>query len=220
MAGVEGRMGQVLAKAVLDHPALNLTVKTTRSKALEPDFDTLIDFTTPEATLIHLNFCVEHHKKMIIGTTGFLEPQLSMIKEAASRIPIVMSPNMSIGTNVCFKLIRQAAKLLDQLGDELNIDILDVHHRHKVDAPSGTALKMGAIISEQLSHAQAPRFSSIRAGDVVGDHSVIFSMNGERIELTHKASSRSTFAQGALLATLWLQNKKPGLYSMQDVLDP
>lgn len=219
VAGVEGRMGKVLAKAVVEHPALHLAVETTRSKAIESDFDTLIDFTTPEATLINLNFCTEYNKKIIIGTTGFSESQLLIIKQAALRIPIVMSPNMSIGTNLCFKLISQAAKVLDQWGDQLDIDILDVHHRHKVDAPSGTALKMNAIISEQLSQARVPRISSIRAGDVVGDHSVIFSINGERLEFTHKANSRVAFAQGALRAALWLQNKKPGLYSMENVLD-
>lgn len=219
IAGFTGRMGQELVKAVSQNPNLNLTVTTDKLNPIRPDFDILIDFTTPAATMSNLNFCIEHKKKIIIGTTGFSDVQLETIKKAAHQIPIVMSPNMSIGINLCFDLIHKAAKILENsFGDKLDIAIIEAHHRHKLDAPSGTALKMAEIIAAGLSKVNPPRFSSIRAGDIVGDHTVIFASEGERLEITHKASSRSTFAQGAVCAVVWLQDKKPGLYSMQDVL--
>lgn len=219
IAGCTGRMGRALMHAVSDNANLHLSVTTDQSTLLAPHFDVLIDFTTPEATLSNLRFCLEHQKKIVIGTTGFSKAQLSTIKQAAHRIAIVMSPNMSIGVNLCLDLIYKAVKVLEKsVGDKLDIAIIEAHHRHKVDAPSGTALKMGEVIAAGLSTGNLPAFSSIRAGDIVGDHTVIFASEGERIEITHKASSRATFAQGAMCAVIWLQDKKPGLYSMQDVL--
>lgn len=219
IAGCTGRMGRALMNAVSDNANLHLSVTTDKSTSLTPDFDVLIDFTTPQATLSNLNFCLEHQKKIVIGTTGFSEAQLSTIEQAAHHLPIVFSPNMSIGVNLCLDLIYKTAQVLEKsFGEKLDIAIVEAHHRHKVDAPSGTALKMGEMIASALSTANLPAFSSIRAGDIVGDHTVIFATEGERIEITHKASSRSTFAQGAMCAAIWLQDKKPGLYTMQDVL--
>lgn len=220
IAGVEGRMGQALVKALSAHSNLKLSVATSKSEPITPEFDVLIDFTTPQATLEHVEFCLKHHKKIVIGTTGFSKAQLEIIQEAAQKIAIVMAPNMSIGVNLCLDLIGQTAKILDNnFGDKLDIEIVEAHHRHKVDSPSGTALKMGEVINSYLRKAQPPRYSSLRAGDIVGDHTVIFAMEGERVEITHKASSRATFAQGGIQAALWLQERAPGLYSMQEVLD-
>lgn len=200
----------------------------------EAEFDLLIDFTLVQPTLQHVEYCRAEGKAMVIGTTGFNEQQRQVIAEAAQTIPIVLAPNMSIGVNLCFHLLRQAAQVL---GDESDIEIIETHHRHKLDAPSGTAVRMGEVVADALGRNLAdcavygrqgigePReratigFSTIRAGDVVGDHTVLFASEGERVELTHKASSRQTFARGALRAADWLANRQNGLYDMQDVLD-
>lgn len=219
IAGSKGRMGQALIKAVLENPNVKLSLETSKFDPITSDFDVLIDFTTPEATMAHLDFCIKHHKKMVLGTTGFSESQLSTLKKAALEVPIVFSPNMSIGVNLCLDLLSQTASVLDKsFGDKLDIAIIESHHRYKVDSPSGTALKMGEVIAKSLTKAKPPTFSSVRAGDIVGDHTVVFATEGERIEITHKASSRETFAQGAVNAAVWLENKGPGLYSMQEVL--
>ena len=198
------------------------------------DFDVLIDFTTPEATLQHLALCQQNRKAMVIGTTGFSELQHQRIANSGETIPIVFAPNMSIGVNLCFNLLEQAARVL---GDDVDIEIIEAHHRHKKDAPSGTALKMGEIVAQALDRnlqqvalygregmgeerdRKTIGFSTVRAGDIVGDHTVIFAGLGERVEITHKASSRMTFAIGAVRAANWIADKDPGLYSMRDVLN-
>lgn len=196
-------------------------------------FDTLIDFTRPEAALEHLAFCVEHEKNIVIGTTGFSDEQKQQINDAAKKTGVIFAPNMSVGVNLCFKLLDIAARVL---GDDVDIEVIEAHHRHKVDAPSGTAIRMGEIIADALGRnledcavygrqgitgerdRKTIGFESIRAGDIVGDHTVLFAAEGERVEITHKASSRMTFANGAVRASLWLHDREAGLYDMQDVL--
>lgn len=196
-------------------------------------FDVLVDFTRPEPSLASLEVCRAHGKKMIIGTTGFDETQKQQIHQAAQSIGIVFAPNMSVGVNLCLKLLELTARVL---GDEVDIEIIEAHHRHKVDAPSGTALRMGEVIAATLGrklseHAVYGRegntgerdrktigFESIRAGDIIGEHTVMFADFGERIEISHKASSRMTFAKGALRAAAWIADRNKGLYDMQDVL--
>jgi 4-hydroxy-tetrahydrodipicolinate reductase len=193
----------------------------------------LIDFTRPEGTLEHLAACRKLGVNMVIGTTGFSEAQKAQIADAAKDIAIVMAPNMSVGVNVTFKLLEMAAKALSEGYD---IEVIEAHHRHKVDAPSGTALKMGEVIAEALGRdlkecavyeryghtgEREPStigFSTIRGGDIVGDHTVLFAGTGERIEITHKSSSRATYAQGSLRAVRWLAGKQTGLFDMFDVL--
>ena len=197
-------------------------------------FDLLIDFTKPAVTIAHLALCRSAGKAMVIGTTGLSTEQKAEIAAGAARIPIVFAPNMSVGVNLCLKLLELAARTL---GDSVDIEILEAHHRHKVDAPSGTALAMGQTIVGVLGRDLAQcavygregvigererntiGFATIRAGDIVGDHTVLFADDGERIEITHRASSRMTFAKGAARAAAWLANRPPGLYDMRDVLD-
>ncbi|MEQ4922669.1 4-hydroxy-tetrahydrodipicolinate reductase [Proteus hauseri] len=197
------------------------------------NFDVLIDFTRPEGTLLHLDFCVEHHKGMIIGTTGFDDQGKKAISDAAKSIPIVFAANFSVGVNLVLKLLEKAAKVMGSYSD---IEIVEAHHRHKVDAPSGTALAMGESIAdalgrdlktcavyERVGHTgerdpQSIGFATIRAGDIVGEHTAIFADIGERVEISHKASSRMTFANGAVKAAIWLVAQKQGLYNMKDVL--
>ncbi|OGA95946.1 MAG: 4-hydroxy-tetrahydrodipicolinate reductase [Burkholderiales bacterium RIFCSPHIGHO2_12_63_9] len=195
--------------------------------------DVLIDFTRPEGTLAHLAVCAELGVKAVIGTTGFTEAQKAEIAAHAQRTAIVMAPNMSVGVNVTLKLLEMAAKALSTGYD---IEIIEAHHRHKVDAPSGTALKMGEVIAgalgrdlkdcavyarEGVTGERDPSsigFATIRGGDIVGDHTVLFAGTGERIEITHKSSSRVTYAQGSLRAVRFLADKTSGLYDMYDVL--
>ena len=197
-------------------------------------FDLLIDFTRPEGTLEHIAFCVAHQKQMIIGTTGFDDAGKQAIQNASEKIAIVFASNYSVGVNLVFKLLEKAAKVM---GDYCDIEVIEAHHRHKVDAPSGTALSMGEHIAKTLgrdlkTHGVFARegitgerkrdeigFATIRAGDVVGEHSVWFADEGERVEIAHKASSRMTFANGAVRAAKWLQQKQNGLFDMTDVLD-
>ncbi|CDH46248.1 MAG: 4-hydroxy-tetrahydrodipicolinate reductase [Candidatus Competibacteraceae bacterium] len=196
-------------------------------------FNVLIDFTRPAATLNHLHICQAAGKAMVIGTTGLSAEQKAEISRAAQHIPIVFAPNMSVGVNLCFKLLDMAARAL---GNGVDIEIIEAHHRHKMDAPSGTALAMGQVIAEALDRdlkdcavygrqgitGERDRatigFSTIRAGDIVGDHTVLFADLGERIEITHRASSRMTFAKGAVRAAGWLAGRDSGLFDMQDVL--
>ena len=193
----------------------------------------LIDFTRPEGTLAHLKVCRELGINAVIGTTGFTERQKAEIADSARDIAIVMAPNMSVGVNVTLKLLQMAAQALSTGYD---IEIIEAHHRHKVDAPSGTALKMGEVIAQALGrdltkHAVFSRegvtgerdpstigFSSIRGGDIVGDHTVLFAGTGERIEITHKSASRSTYAEGSLRAVRFLAGRKNGMFDMVDVL--
>ena len=196
-------------------------------------FDMLIDFTHPSATAAHVDFCLEHGKKMVIGTTGCDDALEQKLAAAGDRIALVYAPNMSVGVNLCLELLQTAARVL---GDVVDIEVIEAHHRHKVDAPSGTALKMGQVIAETLGrdlkqcavygrHGQTGArerktigFETIRAGDIVGEHTVLFADEGERIEITHKASDRMTFARGAVRACRWLQSRERGLFSMRDVL--
>ena len=237
ITGSNGRMGRALIRAIKLNPNVSQGSMLNRGDDINlvlKDFDILVDFTRPEATLNALSICQNAGKAIVIGTTGFSDEALKIIDQASSDIPIVFAPNMSVGVNLTLKLLETTAKVI---GTDANIEIVEAHHRHKVDAPSGTALKMGEVIANALGRnlsecavygregTEQPRdkqtigFSSIRGGDVVGEHSVTFFMEGERVEITHKASSRMTYANGAIKACQWLTNKLNGLYSMQDVLD-
>ena len=257
--GAAGRMGKTLIEAVqqssgavlsaaFDRPdssligadvgelagvgKLGLSLQADLQQALG-QFDVLIDFTHPSVTLRNLEACRQAGKGMVIGTTGFSAEEKQLLVEAARDIPIVFAANYSVGVNLCLKLLDTAARVL---GDEVDIEIIEAHHRHKVDAPSGTALRMGEVVANALGRdlqqvavygregqtgARAREtigFATVRAGDVVGDHTVLFAAEGERVEITHKASSRMTFANGAVRAAAWLANQPAKLYDMQDVL--
>ncbi len=219
------------AAAFLGQPA-NVLIESDLAKGLA-DTDYLIDFTRPEGTLKHLEYCAAHGIKMIIGTTGFDEAGKAAIAAAAKKTAIVFAPNMSVGVNVTMKLLELAAKSFSHGYD---IEIIEAHHRHKVDAPSGTALMMGEVIAnaqsrelddvavyvrEGVTGERDPSsigFTAIRGGDIVGDHTVLFAGIGERIEITHKSSSRVTYAHGSLRAAHFLCDKRSGLFDMQDVL--
>ena len=212
---------------------LGVTASGSVEAALDT-FDVLIDFTTIETTLANAELCTSAGKQLIVGTTGLKDEQKALLAKAAEQTPIVFAPNMSVGVNLCFKLLEMAAAAL---GDDYDVEIVEAHHRHKVDAPSGTALGMGEAVARALGRnlqevavygreghtgARDPKtigFATMRVGDVVGDHTVVFGTEGERVEITHKASSRMTFAKGAVRASKWLADKPAGLYSMQDVLD-
>jgi len=196
-------------------------------------FDVLIDFTHPTVTSNHVDYCLKNNKKMVIGTTGVDQSLEQKMRQAAETIAIMYAPNMSVGVNLCLQLLATAARVL---GDSVDIEIIEAHHRDKIDAPSGTALKMGKVIAESLGRdldscavygrkgqtgvreRNTIGFETIRAGDIVGDHTVLFGGEGERIEITHKASSRMTYANGAIRACQWLQQKDRGFFGMQDVL--
>jgi len=215
VAGV-GQLGVLLASELNDEPA-----------------HVWIDFTLPDGAMLGLEQCVEKNSPMVIGTTGFSTEQKQRIYDAGKKIPIVYAPNMSIGVNLCLNLLNTTAQTL---GDDYDIEIVEAHHRNKVDAPSGTALRMGEVIAEATNTKLEDRavyaregnigarekgeigFETIRAGDIVGEHTVHFAGIGERIEITHRATSRLTFAQGAVRAAIWLQNQPAGVYDMQDVL--
>jgi len=237
ITGSNGRMGRALIRAVKLNPNVSQGSILNRGddiKQVLNDFDVLVDFTRPEATLDALSICQNAGKAIVIGTTGFNDNALKVIDQASIDIPIVFAPNMSVGVNLTLKLLETTANVI---GTDSNIEIVEAHHRHKVDAPSGTALKMGEVIANALGRdlsecavygregTKEPRdrqtigFSSIRGGDVVGEHTVTFFMEGERVEITHKASSRMTYANGAVKACQWLTKQENGLYSMQDVLD-
>ncbi|GDX60729.1 4-hydroxy-tetrahydrodipicolinate reductase [Nitrosomonadaceae bacterium] len=258
IAGSSGRMGRTLLKEILKAPSLRLyaaleqtgnsflgkdageliaahldiAITDNFSTAL-PGSDVLIDFTRPDGTLKHLLTCRTNGVKMVIGTTGFSSEQKKMLETASRDIAIVFAPNMSVGMNVTFKLLEIAARTLN---DGYDIEIIEAHHRHKEDAPSGTALQMGEVMAQALNRnlsdvavyarkgftgerkSSAIGFSSVRGGDIVGDHTVMFAGTGERIDISHKANNRETFAAGALRAAHFLMNKKNGLFDMQDVL--
>ena len=258
IAGASGRMGQMLIEAVraADDCVLSGALDIAASPAIGLDAGAfagqstgvlisadiaqglkncrvLIDFTRHEGTMAHLAVCRANGVAMVIGTTGFTDSQKAEISEAAKHIPIMMAPNMSVGVNVTFKLLEMAAKAL---ATGYDIEIIEAHHRHKVDAPSGTALKMGEVIANALGRdlkdcavyaregvtgerdPSSIGFATIRGGDIVGDHTVLFAGTGERIEVTHKSSSRATYAQGSLRAVRFLANQKTGLFDMFDVL--
>ena len=199
--------------------------------------DVLIDFTSIESTLENLKWCQQHKKSLVIGTTGFSDEQVQVIEQAGKDIPVLLAPNTSVGVNLLFKLLEITAKAI---GDYTDIEIFEAHHRFKKDAPSGTAMKMGQVIADTLGRnlkecavygreglladgleerkRETIGFSTVRAGDIVGEHTAFFVDLGERLEITHKASSRMTFAVGAMRAASWLNETKPGYYTMQDVL--
>lgn len=250
--GAAGRMGRALIDALPAHPSLRLGAAFDRAEAvatgreaapgvpLSSDlsspsarFDVLIDFTRPEGTLAALDACIAAGRGIVIGTTGFTAEQRSAIDAAAQQIPICLSGNFSIGVNLCLALVEHAARVL---GGSVDVEVVETHHRHKVDAPSGTALMLGEAAARGLGttldqsavytrhgHTGARAagtigFATLRGGDVVGDHSVLFLGDGERVEITHKASNRANFANGALRAAAWLHGRAPGLYAMKDVL--
>ncbi|ATZ95902.1 MULTISPECIES: 4-hydroxy-tetrahydrodipicolinate reductase [Dickeya] len=259
IAGAGGRMGRQLIQAALQMDGVVLGAALEREgssllgsdagelagagktdvtvqsslEAVVDDFDVFIDFTRPEGTLSHLAFCRQHGKGMVIGTTGFDDQGKAAIQQAAADIGIVFAANFSVGVNVLLKLLEKAAKVM---GDYTDIEIIEAHHRHKVDAPSGTALAMGEAIAGALGRdlkqcavyaregytgEREPKsigFATIRAGDIVGEHTAMFADVGERIEITHKASSRMTFANGAVRSALWVSSRNHGLFDMRDVL--
>lgn len=258
IAGVAGRMGKTLIEAVWQTGGVRVSAAIGRPDSAvigvdvgelagigrldvpvldrieaAPAFDVLIDFTRPEVTMLNLSACRTRGVSMVIGTTGLSDAHEAELTDAAQDIAIVFAPNMSVGVNLCFKLLEMTARVL---GDEVDIEIIEAHHRHKLDAPSGTALAMGEVVAKTLGRdlktcavygregrtgerdRKTIGFETIRAGDIVGDHTVMFAGQGERVEITHKASSRMTFASGAVRAAQWLEGRPAGLYDMQDVL--
>jgi 4-hydroxy-tetrahydrodipicolinate reductase len=258
IAGASGRMGRVLLEMVAHAPDARLVGALERPQSpflgrdageligapcgigISDDIertlagaDVLIDFTRPEGTIRHLQACDVLKVKMVIGTTGLSDEDRARMSDVGERIGIVAAPNMSVGVNLVFKLLDTAARVL---AEGYDVEIIEAHHRHKVDAPSGTALRMGEVVAratardlatcavfgrEGLTGERNPSaigFATVRGGDIVGDHTVLFAGLGERVEITHKASSRATFAQGALRAARWLAGRPAGLYDMQDVL--
>ena len=254
VAGAGGRMGRALIELILRSSDLELAgavevagnpligrdagelvgePRGVRISSQVADGDCLIDFTRPEATLAHLEQCLGRGMRMVIGTTGFSDAQSRRIAEGAKRIAIVQAPNMSAGVNLAFTLAETAARTL---GEAYDVEIIEAHHRHKVDAPSGTALKFGAVVARALGgdlardavhgrHGEVGEripgkigFHAVRGGDIVGEHTVMFAGDGERVEITVRSASRATYAGGALRAARFLADKRSGLYDMQDVL--
>lgn len=252
-------MGRALIQACLENPAMQLgaAVERAGSPFLGKDagevagtaptgvmiaeslaecadrFDVAIDFTQPQAAIDHLRLCSELNRRVVIGTTGLDAQQKALIGRYAEKIPVVQAPNMSVGVNLCLRLLDLAARVL---GDEFDVEVIEAHHRHKRDAPSGTSLRMAEVVAQALGRDLAQcavygrqgigperdhktiGFATVRGGDIVGDHTVMFAGPGECVEITHKAQSRATFALGALKAAAWLMQKPAGLYDMQDVL--
>ncbi len=259
VTGAAGRMGKMLIEAIYAADGAQLTAAIERpdssligadagelaglAKAgvtvvgdiadVVNDFDVLIDFTAPQATISNTRFCADHGKGIVIGTTGFSSDELKELESLSSQLPMIKAANYSTGVNLSLKLLEMAAEIL---GNDVDIEIVEAHHRHKVDAPSGTALAMGEAIADTLGRDLSQvavygregqtgardrdtiGFATVRGGDVVGDHTAMFMADGERLEITHKASSRMAFARGAVRAAAWLLGKEKGVYSMRDVL--
>lgn len=259
IVGVSGRMGQCLVKAAMLSDAVVVTAAVSRPESssvgkdvgevamlgelgipvvsdlaqVTDNFDVVIDFTRPESSMEFIEICRKAGKSIVIGTTGYTEEQKATIASTAKQIPIVLAPNMSVGVNLSLKLLEMTAKVM---GENTDIEVIEAHHRHKVDAPSGTAIRMGEVVAKVLGRdlkncaiygregntgerdCKTIGFSTIRAGDIVGEHTVMFADEGERVEITHKATSRMTFANGAVRAVCWLKAKPNGLFDMQDVL--
>ena len=259
VTGAAGRMGRTLVQAI--HEADDLTLGAALERpgsslvgsdagelagvgrlavtvaddlaAVADDFDVVIDFTVPEATLAHATLCASRGKGLVIGTTGFDAEGRASIAAAAEHVPVLMAPNMSVGVNLMFRLAELAARVL---GDEVDIEIVEAHHRHKIDAPSGTAVRLGELVAGALDRdldevavygrqgnpgarsRETIGFATVRAGDIVGEHTVLYAGAGERLEITHRAQSRMNFAQGALRAARFLAERRRGLFDMQDVL--
>jgi 4-hydroxy-tetrahydrodipicolinate reductase len=235
--GALGRMGQMLITCAADDPELKVVQRIDAGDdfaAAVPDCDAVIDFSHHSTVELVLARCVQHAKTLVIGTTGHSDAQVACIRHAAGQVPIVFAPNYSIGVNTLFWLTRKAAEIL---GPAFDLEVVEMHHRLKKDSPSGTAKRLAEILAEVRGlqyneHVKHGRqgivgertnaeigMHAVRGGDVVGDHTVIYASQGERVELTHKASSRETFARGALRAAKWAHGKKAGLYDMQDVLE-
>ncbi len=259
IAGAAGRMGRNLVKAAHQNTQarvgtgserpesslvgvdigelcgegqLNVVLVDDLEKAID-DFDVIVDFTAPVSTLANIELCKKYNKKLVIGTTGFSEEEKEVINQASLEMPIIMAPNYSVGVNLVFKLLEKAAKVM---GDYCDVEIVEAHHRHKVDAPSGTAIGMGEAIAGAMGNElndvavwaregitgertkDEIGFATIRAGDIIGEHTAMFADIGERVEITHKATDRMTFANGAIKAAVWLNDKPAGFYTMTDVL--
>lgn len=260
ITGAAGRMGRTLIEAIAlagDELELAAAIERPESSLLGADsgelagqgsngipvvgslaeviggIDVLIDFTVPVATIANVTVCADNGVAIVIGTTGFTAEQQAVIDAAAGKTAVCKATNFSTGVNVCFKLLDMAARVL---GDDVDIEVYEAHHRHKIDAPSGTALSMGQVVADALGRdldkvavygregqtgardRETIGFATVRAGDIVGDHTVTFAADGERVEITHKASSRMSFARGAVRAAGWLKHQQVGLYDMQDVL--
>ena len=258
--GAAGRMGRCLIQAVEQTEGLELSAAidrvgssligvdagelagvgklgvaiTTDIDVATANSDVIIDFTLPEVAIALLPYCTKNQCRLVIGTTGFSDEQKAEIEQASQQVSMVLAPNMSVGVNLTLKLLDIAARVL---GDDVDIEIMESHHRHKVDAPSGTALRMGEVVADALGRdlkecavygregrtgerdRKTIGFATVRAGDIVGEHTVMFAGEGERVEITHKASSRMTFALGAMRASSWLMTHQSGLFDMQDVLN-
>lgn len=259
ITGAAGRMGRTLVGACQDFEGVRLTgaieapgnafvgqdagmlagvgdigiVVGDSLQAIGSDFDVLVDFTLADASTENIHICRAAGKCAVVGTTGFSAAQRARVEKDAEHIALVLAPNMSVGVNLLFKLLDVAARAL---GDEVDVEIIEAHHRHKVDAPSGTAVRMGEVVARALGRELADcavygrqghtgerdrrtiGFETVRAGDIVGEHTVMFAGTGERVEITHRASSRLNFAHGALRAARWIVGREPGIYDMQDVL--
>lgn len=259
IAGAAGRMGKALIESTHKNPNTTLAAAIVRpgSSLLGADagelgnvgklgiavgdslaavieqFDVLIDFSSPQATLENVKLCAAHGKAIVIGTTGFSADEKAELLGYQAQIPLLLSANFSTGVNLCFKLLDLAARVLNEGYD---VEVYEAHHRHKVDSPSGTAVRMGEVLANALERdltkvavygregqigprpADTIGFATVRGGDVVGDHTVMFMADGERVEITHKASSRLAFSNGAVRAAIWLAQHKSGLFDMQDVL--
>jgi len=256
VAGAAGRMGRAVIEATHSHGLMvTAAIERPGSESIGNDagalagsgtlnvplrdglegsqFDVLIDFTGPQATMEHVRWCHDNGRRMVIGTTGLSSNEKQAIATASRDVAIVLAPNMSVGVNLCFRLAEIAAKTL---GNDVDIEIIEAHHRHKVDAPSGTALRLGEVVAKSLGREldncavygregqtgardrATIGFATIRAGDIVGEHTVLFAAEGERVEITHRASSRMTFANGAVRAAVWVMQQGEGLFDMQDVL--
>ncbi|MCK4620741.1 MAG: 4-hydroxy-tetrahydrodipicolinate reductase [Desulfuromonadales bacterium] len=259
IVGAAGRMGSRLIHAVLEAEGLELTGATERPghpqigmdaglvagagelgilisddlAATMVNADVLIDFTFPDVTLKNLHVCAELGKRVVSGSTGFTPEQRAEVEKYAEEVPVVLAPNMSVGVNACFKLLKEAAKIL---GDGFDVEVVELHHNKKKDSPSGTAVRMGEVVAEALGRdynrvanyhreglcgertKEEIGMQTVRGGDIVGEHTVYFIGMGERIEISHRAMSRDMFARGAARACQWLNGKEPGLYDMQDVL--
>ena len=256
--GCSGRMGRNLIQAAVEHDSVELVGGSVRASSSFVDFDlgelagigaigsktsvdltellaadVFIDFTSIETTLENIEWCKQHNKAIVIGTTGFSDEQVKTIEAAGKHIPVILAPNTSVGVNLMFKLLEITSKAI---GDHTDIEIFEAHHRFKKDAPSGTAVKMGQVIADTLGRdlnkvavygregitgerdKETIGFATVRAGDIVGEHTAFFADIGERLEITHKASSRMTFALGAMRAAFWLSEADNGYYDMQDVL--
>lgn len=259
IAGAAGRMGKALIESTHKNPDTILAAAIVRPTSslvgvdagefgglgkinvklvgdiadVISDFDVLIDFSSPTATLANVKICAAHNKPIIVGTTGFSDAEKAELLSYQTQIPLLLSANFSTGVNLCFKLLDIAARVL---GDEYDVEVYEAHHRHKIDSPSGTAVRMGEVLANALDRdlkkvavygregqiGARPRetigFATVRGGDVVGDHTVMFMADGERVEITHKASNRLAFSNGAVRAAVWLKSQSSGLFDMQDML--